>query len=54
MDGVIKDFNDKSNGKGGTIKLFKEKDNNKRWGGYTSISWDSSHYHKSDSKSFLF
>ncbi len=49
-----KDFHDRCDGKGGTITLFKVKDKNKRCGGYTSISWDSSCTGKSDSKSFLF
>ncbi len=51
---MYKDFHDRCDGKGGTITLFKVKDKNKRCGGYTSISWDSSKTLKSDSKSFLF
>jgi hypothetical protein len=35
-----KDFHDPCDGKGPTITLFKVKDNGRRCGGYTSISWD--------------
>jgi hypothetical protein len=48
------DFHSRSDKKGPTITFFKVKENGRRCGGFTSISWDTSGFYKSDPSAFLF
>ena len=49
-----KDFHNACDGKGATIVLCEEEIKGKRFGGYTTVSWDLSNKGYKDSGAFLF
>ena len=53
-DGDKKIFHQKCDNKGPTLCLFKIKDKDIRYGGFTSVSWDSNTGEKRDENAFIF
>ena len=47
-------FHSKCDGKGTTIIFIKNYNNEYRFGGYTTVPWNSNNSHQSDSKAFVF
>jgi hypothetical protein len=49
-----KDFHSRCDDHSNTLTIFKAKESGFIFGGFTSVSWDSSSYYKSDRNAFLF
>jgi hypothetical protein len=49
-----KDFHSKCDGHSNTLKIFKAKQSSFIFGGFTTVSWDSSSEQKSDAIAFIF